>query len=85
MVEFDVLCAAGTLNQCIISYCRSNNLRVLSFEGKINIDEKYSKIFSYAHKVKVENLLNHNEELYVFAGKRARYFGFMLYDVRKIG
>lgn len=81
----NVLVAGSTVNVCINNYCKTNNMRLIKYEGKINIDDKMTYMFTFAHKARVENKALKCEEIYLFAGTRAKFHGFLLLDVRKIG
>ncbi|MCK9428385.1 MAG: hypothetical protein M0R17_00060 [Candidatus Omnitrophica bacterium] len=79
-----VLAASGRINNVILMYAKANNIIVRKFMGSVKIDVRMKEFFSFAIKVKTENKLTKEDELYLFSGKKAKYGGYLLLDVRKI-
>lgn len=82
MVE--ILSAGGSINATIIGYCKNNKLMIQSYTGKVPINGALKNRYTFAIKVAVENLLNNNHEVYLFAGTKAKFSGYLLLDVRRI-
>lgn len=80
----EVISCADTFNNAIIYYCRKNKLKLIEFIQKVPIDTRYSEMYDGAVKAKVLNLLTNSEETYLFLGKKAKYYGYMLTDLRKL-
>lgn len=80
----NVLVGGSTVPICINNYCRTNNLRLIKYEGKIKIDDRMAHMFTFANKARVENMVTKNEEVYLFSGTKAKCHGFLLLDVRKV-
>lgn len=77
------LTAGKTINDVIRYYCTKNKYRLISFVGKVSIDEHMKSVYDFAIKTEVFNISTNSDEVHIFCGKRAKFFGYyLLSDIR---
>jgi hypothetical protein len=90
MVEYngpieEFLTASARVPDAIYKYCNRVNLSLRHPHlGSVKIDDHLKKKYGFAVKYKVTNKVTGQDEIYLFIGRRAKYFGYVLLEARRI-